>query len=425
MNIRFFNGRILTMKDLSILENHELWVKENKIDYIGKYKDNDFIWDREIDLNGNLLMPGFKNAHTHSAMTFLRSAADDLPLQEWLNNQIFPKEAQLVEEDIYWFSKLAILEYLSSGITANFDMYFHPRQIAKASYDSGFRTVIVGAVNDFVSSPEEMEEYYLELNNNIKYDGLISYRLGFHGEYTTEEKILKKISEIAKKYKAPVWTHNSETLREVNGCIERNGMTPTTYLDSLGIYDYGGGGYHCVYLDDKDIEIFKEKKLTVITNPSSNIKLASGIARIDRFLEEGIPVGVGTDGPASNNALDMFREIFLVSALTKVKTGDASVVDGNEVLKMATVNGAKAMGLNECDILEEGKLADLIVIDLNQPNMQPLNNISKNIVYSGSKTNIYLTMINGKILYEAGEYFIDYTPEEIYKKVADIKKRIK
>lgn len=425
MNIRFYNGKILTMKNNMEILEEELWVVGNKIEYIGKYKENNITFNREIDLNGNLLMPGFKNAHTHSAMTFLRSAADDLPLQEWLEDSVFPKEAKLEKNDVYWLSRLAILEYLSSGITSNFDMYFNPEEIAKASYDSGFRTVIVGALSDFAQSIEDVEKYYLELNNNEKYEGLISYKLGFHAEYTTSENLLKDISKLAKKYKAPVWTHNSETKRETDDCIKRNKMTPTAYLNSLGIYDYGGGGYHCVYLSEEDKKIFKEKNLTVVTNPSSNIKLASGIAKIDEFLKEGIPVAAGTDGPASNNALDMFREMFLISGLTKVDTKNASAVDGNEVLKMATVNGANAMDLADCDTLEIGKIADLIVIDLLQPNMQPINNISKNIVYSGSKTNIKLTMINGKILYENGEYDVGISPLEIYKKANEIVNRIK
>ncbi|QQK07223.1 amidohydrolase [Miniphocaeibacter halophilus] len=425
MNTRFYNGKILTMKNNMEVLEQELWVVGNKIEYIGDKKESNIKWNREIDLKGNLILPGFKNAHTHSAMTFLRSRADDLPLQEWLNNQVFPREAQLLPEDIYWLSRLAILEYLSSGITSNFDMYFHPREIAKASYDSGFRTVIVGALNDFTQSIEEIEEYYLELNNNEKYDDLISYKLGFHAEYTTSKNLLKGIVELSEKYKAPVWTHNSETLREVNDCINRNGMTPTAYLDSLGIYDNGGGGYHCVYLNEEDKKIFKEKNLTIVTNPSSNIKLASGIARIDKFLEMGIPIAIGTDGPASNNALDMFREMFLVSGLTKVKTQDASVVDGNDVLKMATTVGALAMGLNNCDVLEKGKVADLIVIDLNRPNMQPLNNVSKNIVYSGSKENIKMTMINGEILYENGEFNVGIEVEKIYEKANEITKRIR
>ena len=227
MNTRFYNGKILTMKNNMEILEEEIWIVGSKIEYIGPSKESDITWDREIDLQGNLVMPGFKNAHTHSAMTFLRSAADDYPLQEWLNEQIFPREARLESEDVYWLSRLAILEYLSSGITSNFDMYFNPEEIARASVDSGFRTVIVGALNDFSQSLEEIEKYYLGFNNNEKkYNGLISYKIGFHAEYTTDEKLLKGIAELSKKYKAPVWTHNSETKREVDeigraSCRER------------------------------------------------------------------------------------------------------------------------------------------------------------------------------------------------------------
>ena len=186
------------------------------------------------------------------------------------------------------------------------------------------------------------------------------------------------------------------------------------YLDSLGKFEYGGGGYHGVYLTEEDMDIFEKHKLSVVTNPASNMKLASGIAPIARLMERGINLAIGTDGPASNNCLDMFREMFLVTGLAKLREKDAAAVDADEVLRMATVGGAKAMGLEECDTLKAGKLADLIMIDLHQPNMQPLNNISKNLVYSGSKQNVILTMVNGKILYESGEFRIGDKPEEIY-----------
>ncbi|WP_300410106.1 amidohydrolase [Lagierella sp.] len=424
MNIRFYNGKVLTMADGYDILEKELWVQGNKITYIGEKVDSDITWDEEIDLGGNLLMPGFKNAHTHTAMTFLRSNADDYPLHQWLTEHIFPREAQLNGDDVYWLSILGIMEYLTSGITANFDMYFPEDKIVKASVDTGFRTVLCGALNNFVSSIENMEYSYLKYNDE-KYKGLISYMLGFHAEYTTSEELLKNIAELAKKYKAPVWTHNSETRSEVEDCIERYGKSPTKLFDELGIYDFGGGGYHCVYLNEEDMEIFKEKNLYVVTNPSSNIKLASGIAPIEKFVEKGIPVGIGTDGPASNNALDMFREMFLVSGLTKVNNMNAAILDGNEVLKMATVNSAHAMGLKNCDVLSEGKLADLIVIDLNRPNMRPINNISKNIVYSGSKENIKLTMVDGKILYRDGKFNIGFDENEIYDKAQEIAERIK
>lgn len=202
-------------------------------------------------------------------------------------------------------------------------------------------------------------------------------------------------------------------------------MTPTQVADALGMYRYGGGGYHCIYFDEKDFEIFKKRGLTAVTNPSSNLKLASGIAPIARFLQEEIPVAIGTDGPASNNCLDMFREMFLVTGLAKVREGDASIVPAEEVLYMATSAGACAMGLNDCDSLAVGKLADLILIDLNQPNMQPENDFVKNIVYSGSKSNVMLTMVNGRILYEDGKFFIGTDAGEIYAKANEIIGRMK
>lgn len=434
MNIRFYHGKILFTKEnhrFELMEG-ELWVKGNKIVYLGDGKDLDevyqrldepfIIWDREIDANGYVIMPGFKNAHTHSAMTFLRSFADDLPLRDWLYNQIFPREAKLMPGDIYHLCKLGIMEYVTSGVTANFDMYLNPMEIAQASADCGFRTVQTSGLNDFTRSLSLLEEDYHRVNELSE---LTSFLLGFHGEYTTRRELMEGVAKLADKLKSPVWFHNSETKKEVEECKGRYGMTPTQITEALGMYAYGGGGYHCIYFEDKDFEIYKKRGLTAVTNPSSNLKLASGIAPVARFLKEGISVAIGTDGPASNNALDMFREMFLVTGLAKVREGDASIVPAEEVLYMATASGAKAMGLYDCNSLAEGKFADLIMIDLNQPNMQPENDFVKNIVYSGSKSNVALTMVNGRILYENGKFFLGTDPGEVYAKANEIIERMK
>ncbi|MCH5262535.1 MAG: amidohydrolase [Lachnospiraceae bacterium] len=429
MNIRFYNARILTMEKAGIFTG-ELWVQNDKILYVGDGSNVDevytklslgsIIWDREIDCEGNLLMPGFKDAHTHSGMTLLRSYADDLPLQDWLFKQVFPIEAKMDGEMIYHLTKLAILEYLTSGITAIFDMYLTPDTVAKACVDMGMRCVQVSGMSgqdDFAQSLEKTEQCYLKYNHD---DPLLSYFIGFHAEYTCSKKLLESVSALAHKYKAPVYTHLSETKSEVDGCRERYGMSPVKLFDSLGIFDYGGGGYHCVWMDEEDMEIFRKRDLNVVTNPGSNTKLASGIAPISDYLAKGINVAIGTDGPASNNCLDMFREMFLVTGLAKLREQDASAVDAWEVLKMATVNGSKAMCLPDTDILAEGKQADMIMIDLHQPNMQPINNIPKNIVYSGSKQNVKMTMIRGKILYENGKFADNYDVEAIYGKANEI-----
>lgn len=418
MKIRIYNAKIITMVNGTDILEGEIHICGERISFAGTKEEagklnEQPVWDREIDACGNVIMPGFKDAHTHSAMVFLRSYADDLPLHEWLYNRVFPMEAKLTEEDVLWCSKLAILEYLTSGITANFDMYMKNEANAKASCEAGFRTVLCGSINDFGGTIDEIEAEYNHFNN---YNRLVSYQLGFHAEYTTKRETLEGMACLAEKYKAPVYTHNSETKEEVQGCIGRYGMTPTAFLDSLGIFNYGGGGFHCVHMTDEDLNICKEKNIWVVTNPASNAKLASGIAPLKKMLDMGIGLAIGTDGAASNNCLDMFREMFLTTALQKVSIPDASAVDANDVLYMATAGGARAMGLKDCDTLEKGKYADLIMIDLHQPNMQPLNNISKNIVYSGSKQNVKLTMVAGRILYEDGKFNIGTDAEEIYAK---------
>lgn len=431
MNIRFFNARILTMKDKKqkIFEG-ELWTENERIIYtgpgegaqgfpIGRFQK--ISWDREINAKGNLLMPGFKNAHTHTAMTFLRSYADDLPLMDWLHKQVFPREAKLTAEDVYWFSKLGFLEYLTSGITACFDMYMQPDAFAKAAVETGFRSVLCGRVNDFGGDAKSLEEEYLRFNEA---DPLITYQLGFHAEYTTAKPLLKDIAKLAQKLKAPVYTHNSETADEVTGCMERYGVTPTVFLDSLGMFAYGGGGFHCVHVSDADLDIFKKHDMWVITNPGSNTKLASGIAPVAKMVKKNINLAIGTDGPASNNCLDMWREMFLTTGLQKLKNKDSASMPAGEVLWMAASGGAKAMGLNDCDSLAAGKLADLIMIDLHRPNMQPEHHIVKNLVYSGSKDNVALTMINGRILYENREFYVGEDPEIIYRESARCARRI-
>ena len=421
--IRIYHAKILTMEESEEIYDGEIWIDGTKIKYIGPQKEDaiDIVWDRQIDAKGNLIMPGFKNAHTHSAMTFLRSHADDMPLLSWLNDQVFPYEAKLTPDDIYHLSKLAIMEYLTSGITANADMYLTPDTMIEASKDCGYRTTVIGAVNDFTQSVEQMDEWYQKYH---KKDNLISYELGFHAEYTTSKEILEEIASLAKKYQAPVYTHNSESKSEVEQCLKRTGMTPTVYMDQLGLFEYGGGLYHCVHMTQEDFEVVKKRGISVITNPASNLKLASGIAPINQMINEGINIAIGTDGPASNNCLDMFREMFLVTALAKYRENDASAVDALKVLRMATVGGAKAMNLPECDVLKEGKQADLIIIDLNQPNMQPIHNIQKNIVYSGSKQNVKMTMVAGKILYENGEIFIGEAADKVYERANKITRRI-
>ena len=418
MKLRFYNAKILTMEDENIIEG-ELHTDNERISYIGTAKLGEF--DREIDLGGNLIIPGFKDAHTHTAMTFLRSFADDLPLNDWLYNQVFPHEAKLTEESVYVFTQLGIMEYLTSGITAAFDMYMKIPAYVKACIDMGFRSVLCGSINDFGGTVEGCEEEYNTYNSG---NPLITYQLGFHAEYTTKREILEGMAELSRKYKSPLFAHNSETKAEVEGCRERYGMSPTQLFDELGMFEYGGGGFHCVWFDERDMEIFRDRGLWMVTNPASNLKLASGIAPICEMRSHGMKnFAIGTDGAASNNCLDMFREMFLVAGLQKVREDDAAACPAFDVLEMATKGGALAMGLKDCDVLAAGKYADFAVVDLKKPNMQPIHNIAKNLVYSGSKDNVKMTVINGKILYEDGK-FTTIDEGEIYERANKLTMKI-
>ena len=223
---------------------------------------------------------------------------------------------------------------------------------------------------------------------------------------------------------SPFFTHISETEKEVRECVERHHMTPAKYIYEKGLFKYGGGAYHCVHFTDEEAKLFKDNGLYIVTCPCSNAKLAAGIVPITKYYNMGINIAIGTDGPASNNGLDMFKEMYLLASFNRLQTKDERFIPAFEFLKMATVNGAKAMGLTDADVLDVNKLADIIMIDLNRPSMQPLNNIVTNLVYAGSKDNIMMTMINGRILYENGKFYLNESVEDIYKEAAKATERL-
>ena len=405
--IRFYNGRVLEGREVT---ENEVWTDGGRIAYVGPGREDRPAFDREINLRGDLLMPGFKNAHTHSAMTFLRSMADDLPLQDWLFQQIFPREAKLNPKRVADFTKLAFLEYIANGITSCFDMYFYTDEFARVATEWGFRAVIC----ESLTAGNDWEDIYRHYERYNHWSDMVSYIPGFHGEYTGSVDMIKYIARAAEELKAPVFSHNSETRGEVEGCLERHGVTPTRLMADLGVFEHGGGGFHCVWFSDEDIRIFREKGLYAVLNACSNAKLASGVAPLKKFMEAGVKLAVGTDGPASNNALDFFREMYLINVLAKLREEDAAAGDPALVLEAAVSGGARAMGLSDGDAIAPGKLADMIVIDMSRPNMQPVHNVVKNLIYSGNPGNVRMTMIGGKVLYEAGEFFVGEDIEKIY-----------
>ena len=268
MKTRVYNVKVLTMEEGKDISQGEVWIQDDMITYVGPYREAQEAWDKEIDGQGNLLMPGFKNAHTHSAMTFLRSYADDLKLNEWLYNKVFPAEAKLTGEGLYWFTKLEFMEYLTSGITTAYDMYFHVDDGVRAAKDTGFRYAFCDSINNFGGTVEQVEKDFLRLNTDPSRQ--ISHRIGFHAEYTTSKELMEGIAALADKYQAPVSVHCSETRKEVEECREKTGMSPVAYMDSLGLFRHGGTLFHCVHMDETDFDILKKRVIYVVTNPASN-----------------------------------------------------------------------------------------------------------------------------------------------------------
>ena len=426
MKTRFFNANIARFSDEpgavpATLIKGELHVDGSVITHAGPVSGPVGTFDREIDCHGGILLPGFKNAHTHSAMTFLRSRADDMPLSDWLTGQVFPYEARLTPEDIRVFLRLAVMEYVMGGQTAQCDMYYFRDATVEECIRLGYRTVICCGVNDYGGSAAQTEDEYHRYNAASP---LIRFMMGLHGEYTTSEPLMRDMVDLTLQLKEPFFAHIAETRGEVEGCMGRYGMGPLEKFDSMGAFTYGGGGFHMVHLNAREKDICAEKGLYAVTCPGSNTKLASGIAPVCEFIRRGIPVAIGTDGAASNNSLDFFREMFLVTGLQKLVTGDAAACDALDVLKMACVNGARAMGLRDCDALAPGKQADLTLISLDHPEMHPEHHLLKNIIYSGSRDCVALTMVAGRILYEKGSYYLGLDPDKVYADAQAACKRI-
>ena len=414
MKTLFKNAQILSMQNDKIV-NGCLAVEDQRIVYIGDDYQSYGPFDREIDCHNNLLMPGFKNAHAHSGMVFLAGKADADNLQDWLFKIVFPREEKLIPTDVYYLNKVAYLEYFKGGITACFDHYFFPLEQAKAANEFGMRTLLLATHDPLKTSVEDLERNY-HLLNDVK-DGLVRYIVGFHAEYTSDDALLKGTKESINLLKSPFYTHISETKKEVEECVQRHNKTPLKFLYDEGLLNYGGGGFHCIYLTDEEIKICKDHHLNIISCPGSNLKLSSGVAPLDKYLKEGINIALGTDGPASNDGLDMFREMRLA-----IKNNPS--IPPFEILKMATVNAAKAMLLDNADVLAVNKYADIIMLDLSSLRLKASNDIISNIVRLGQIEDVKLTMINGKILYENGQYFLKDSVESINREAELIQKRI-
>ena len=427
MKIKFINARILINENNIDFINVDVVVTDNKITYVGKEIKNDKEkYERVIDVNGNILMPGFVNAHCHTPMSILRGIGSDCNLDKWLFDNMIPIETKMTDNDIYYAELLGILEYVKAGVTCFEEGYAHTEAMIKAIRKAKIRARVnigdrqIGKEDKFSLS----ELYKIDLDK-IKNDELITPVVFIHSIYTnSEDKILEAIDFTAKN-NLPRSIHLSETLKEVGDCDVKNGCSPVEYLEKLGYFDRPCTCYHCVHCDKDDLQILKDYDVSVVTCPASNLKLGSGIAPIFAMQNKGINVAIGTDGVASNNNIDMFKEMYLTSVLQKASLFDASVVKASEVLDMATINGAKALRIENLGKIKEGYFADIILIDINKPHFYPKNNLISHLVYSANCNDVYFTMCNGNILYENGNFNIGEDENVIYKECEKNIKRLK
>ena len=408
-DILVLNGTLLTMDSRGTqFKNGAVAIEGEKIVALGSAADFS-LWNvsRIIDAHGGIIMPGLVNAHTHAAMTCFRGLADDLPLMTWLNDYIFPAEAKLDYEKVYCGTLLACAEMILSGTTCFCDMYLFEDAVASAAKYAGMRAVVGEVLYDFPSPNygpiEQGFEYTEMLIKKWKNDPLITIAVEPHSPYLCSTDLLKRAFSLAEKNNIPLVIHVSETESEVQKSKEKHGLTPIGLLADLDVLSPNLLACHCVALTDEDISLLQRFDVKVSHNPESNMKLASGIAPIPELFKAGVCVGLGTDGCASNNDLDMFLEMDNAAKLHKVNTFDPTVMDANTMLKMCTIDGARSLGLDDITgSLEPGKRADIIIIDTHKPHLTPMYNPISHLVYAVKGSDVATSIINGKVVMEDG-----------------------
>jgi 5-methylthioadenosine/S-adenosylhomocysteine deaminase len=398
-----------------------IYIEGNKITAIGE-EPSGFQADKVIDGRDKLVIPGLINCHTHSYMAFMRNVADDLSFMDWLFGTIDPIEQQMTDEDTYWGACLAIIEMMKSGTTCFNDMQMNIHQTTKAVKESGMRAVIsrglVGSGNDEAGQMRLRQAY--EERDRARDCDRLTFMLGPHAPYTCDEDYLRIVAEEAKKNRMRIHVHLSESVSEIEQIQEKYGCTPIELAERTGLFDCGAVAAHCVQITDRDMDILKAKNVSVVTNPASNMKLGNGFAPVGKMLEKGINVCLGTDGAASNNSLNMFHELNLLTLIHKGVNQTPQCVSAREGLRIATINGAKALGLEkETGSIEAGKKADLAILDLKTPSLTPRNNLIAGLSYSANGSEVDTVIIDGKITME-NRRLLTLDEELVYKKVNEI-----
>lgn len=403
-----FRNISLLDENFSLCQDMYLATKDDRIVYIGKTKPSgDF--GREYDGKNRLLTPGFYNAHAHSPMALMRGYGENLALQDWLNTRIFPFEDKLSGNAVYWATMLCMAESIRFGIVSSSDMYYFTEDMVRAVLDSGAKNNISRAISNPFGTPVSELPSIREMRESVRFNGLGNGRVkidaSLHAEYTSDEATARAVADFAKEENLNMHVHVSETKLEHEECKERReGRTPVRYLNDCGIFDTPSIAAHCVWIEGEDYDILKEKGVTVATNPVSNLKLASGICDVSALLKKGINVAIGTDSVASNNSLSFLEEIKTMALVAKVKHMDPTLITPSQALYAATRGGALAQGRDDCGVLKEGMKADILAFRTDTPEMNPVHDMMNNMVYSASDGDIAMTMIDGEVLYEDGEF---------------------
>ena len=380
----------------------DIVVTNGKIDKILISPEERASSPRGIDLSGAIVMPGIVDAHCHAPMTLLRGVGGGLPLKRWLEEAIFPVEARMTDEDVAAGMTWGAMELLAGGVTCVADMYEHSLAGAAALAETGIKANVCrpGLAFDDGTPEGRLEECIDFVRNFRDSNGRLLADICIHSEYLTDEKFCRALAAANHELKRPLNVHVSETRREHEECMARHGKTPIAYLAETGLLDYGGYAAHCVWCTDDDFKIMADRNVSLVHNPSSNMKLASGFARVCRAAELGVNVALGTDGPASNDNLDMFEEMHLTSLIHKGVLLDPTVLSPWEVIEMATVNGAKALGRYDTGEIAVGKAADFCVVALDKPHLNPCVDPANLIVHSAHASDVAMTIVDGRIVYE-------------------------
>lgn len=415
----------LLIKNVDVYQDGEvkkglnIAVKNHRIASFPKAPDG-ADYDEVIEGKGMLALPGLVNTHTHVAMTLFRSYADDMALMDWLQNKIWPAEAHLDGDIVYWGSMLAFAEMIRGGTTAFCDMYMFMDDCAQAAKACGIRGNLARGLAGVSPNGDAALQENIELFQkwNGACDGLYRVMLGPHAPYTCPPDYLKKVCAAAEKYNIPIHIHLCETKGEVETCQEKFGMTPIALMNKIGLFDHPTLAAHCVHVTDDDMAIMAEKHVRVAHNPGSNLKLASGVAPVVKMRKAGITVGLGTDGASSNNKLDMFAEMRLAALIHKAVTYDPFAITAKEALEMATVDGAKCLGYDDLGELKEGKLADIILIDRSGFHWQPRWSSVSLMAYAANSMDTDTVIVNGKVLM----YHKELTTIDTEKLTAEVKR---